>query len=87
MSANNEIGTLEPIEEIGRICREKNVLFHCDACQSFGKLPLNVERANIDLLTINSHKIYGPKGVGGLVYQKRDSDCAVITRWEGRKAV
>src|SRR3989339_1044773 len=70
MSANNEIGTLEPIDDIGRICQEKGVLFHCDACQSFGKLPLNVEKSNIDLLTINSHKIYGPKGVGALYIRK-----------------
>jgi len=70
MSANNEIGTLEPIDDIGRICKEKGVLFHCDACQSFGKLPLDVEKSNIDLLTINSHKIYGPKGVGALYIRK-----------------
>ena len=70
MSANNEIGTIEPVDEIGRICRAKNVLFHCDACQSFGKVPVNVVRSNIDLLTINSHKIYGPKGVGALYVRK-----------------
>jgi cysteine desulfurase len=70
MYANNEIGTIEPIDEIGRICRAKNVLFHCDACQSFGKVPVDVGRSNIDLLTINSHKIYGPKGVGALYVRK-----------------
>lgn len=70
MYANNEIGTIEPIDEIGRICRAKNVLFHCDACQSFGKVPVDVVRSNIDLLTINSHKIYGPKGVGALYVRK-----------------
>lgn len=70
MSANNEIGTLEPIEEIGKICRENEVLFHCDGCQSFGKLPLDVDKSNIDLLTVNSHKIYGPKGVGALYIRK-----------------
>lgn len=70
MYANNEIGTIEPIDEIGRICRSKNVLFHCDACQSFGKVPVDVVRSNIDLLTINSHKIYGPKGVGALYVRK-----------------
>ena len=62
MHSNNEIGTLEPIEEIGKICREKGVLFHTDACQSFGKMPINVQKLNIDLLTASSHKIYGPKG-------------------------
>ena len=70
MYANNEIGTIEPIDEIGRICRSKNVLFHCDACQSFGKVPVDVVRSNVDLLTINSHKIYGPKGVGALYIRK-----------------
>ncbi len=70
MYANNEIGTVEPIDEIGRICRKKNVLFHCDACQSFGKVPVKVDQSNIDLLTINSHKIYGPKGVGALYIRK-----------------
>jgi len=66
MHANNEIGTIEPVEEIGRICRERGILFHSDACQSFGKIPVDVSRMKSDLLTINSHKIYGPKGVGAL---------------------
>lgn len=66
MHANNEIGTIQPLHEIGKICKEKNVLFHTDACQSFGKIPVDVQRMNIDLLTLNSHKIYGPKGVGAL---------------------
>ncbi len=70
MYANNEIGTIEPIAEIGRICRARGVLFHSDACQSFGKVPVNVVDSNIDLLTINSHKIYGPKGVGALYVRK-----------------
>ena len=70
MHANNEIGTIEPIEEIGRICKQNHVYFHSDACQSFGKIPVNVSKCNIDLLTINSHKIYGPKGVGALYVRK-----------------
>ncbi|MCE1197716.1 MAG: cysteine desulfurase [Marinilabiliales bacterium] len=70
MHANNEIGTIQPVEEIGRICREMGVWFHCDACQSFGKIPLDVQTANIDLLTINGHKIHGPKGVGALYIRK-----------------
>ncbi|MFA5815701.1 MAG: cysteine desulfurase family protein [Bacteroidales bacterium] len=70
MNANNEIGTIEPVEEIGEICRQHNVYFHSDACQSFGKVPIDVNQANIDLLTINSHKIYGPKGVGALYIRK-----------------
>lgn len=70
MHSNNEIGTLEPIDEIGMICKKNNVLFHSDACQSFGKIPIDVNKSGIDLLTINSHKIYGPKGVGALYIRK-----------------
>ena len=65
--ANNEIGTIEPIEEIGKICSKHEVYFHTDACQSFTKVPINLKKQNIDLLTINAHKIYGPKGIGALV--------------------
>ncbi|MDP2967283.1 MAG: cysteine desulfurase NifS [bacterium] len=63
MQANNEIGTLEPIEEIGKICREKGVYFHTDAVQSFGKIPIDVNKMNINLLSASAHKMYGPKGV------------------------
>lgn len=63
---NNEIGTLQDIEKIGKVCRERNVLFHIDACQSFTKIQIDVKKQNIDLVTLNSHKIYGPKGVGAL---------------------
>lgn len=66
MHANNEIGTIEPIEEISKICKEKNILFHTDAVQSFTKIPIDLKKIPADLLSISSHKIYGPKGVGAL---------------------
>ena len=64
--ANNEIGTIEPLTEIGKICSDNGVLLHTDACQSFTKVPLNLDKQRIDLVTVNAHKICGPKGVGGL---------------------
>ena len=66
MFANNEIGTINPIGEIGKVTREKGVLFHTDATQGVGKLPLDVEAMNIDLLSMSAHKMYGPKGIGAL---------------------
>ena len=66
MAANNEIGTLEPIKEIGQLAHAKGVLFHTDATQAVGKIPLNVEEMGIDLLSLTAHKMYGPKGVGAL---------------------
>jgi len=63
---NNEMGTIQDLEAIGKICREKQVYFHTDACQSFTKVPIDVRRMNLDFVTLNAHKIYGPKGVGAL---------------------
>jgi cysteine desulfurase len=67
---NNEIGTVQDLEKIGGICREKNVLFHTDACQSYTKEEIDVKKQNLSLVTLNAHKIHGPKGVGALYLRK-----------------
>ncbi len=66
MAVNNEIGVIQPLKEIGKICREKGVFFHSDIAQGFGKIPIDVNECNIDLASISGHKIYGPKGIGSL---------------------
>lgn len=71
MSVNNEIGVIQPLEEIGKLCRSKKVFFHTDAAQAVGKIPMDVDKMNIDLMSISSHKIYGPKGIGACYVRRR----------------
>lgn len=71
MGVNNEIGVIQPLEDIGRICKKNKVFFHSDCAQAFGKIPLDVNKMNIDMMSISSHKIYGPKGMGAVYIRRR----------------
>jgi len=83
MAANNEIGVLQPIREIGKVCHDKGILFHTDAVQAVGKVPFNVIADNVDVASISAHKIYGPKGVGALYVRRRNPRVQIAAQIDG----
>ena len=83
MLANNEIGTINPVKEIGKLAKEKSILFHCDATQGVGKIPVNVQEMGIDLMSFSAHKIYGPKGIGALYVRKKAPRVRIASQMDG----
>lgn len=83
MTANNEVGTIQPIPEISGICEKKNVLFHTDATQAYGKIPMDVNAYKIDLMSFSAHKIYGPKGIGALYINRRNQGIKISCQIHG----
>ena len=83
MFVNNEIGTIQPIKKLGEICKKNNIFFHTDVAQDFGKIPIDVQKMNIDLMSLSGHKIYGPKGIGALFVRKTPKRVRLLPQMHG----